>query len=198
MFHSAQRTIFTIVAVAWFSVTSALATSIAPGVDLFAAVPGDAFGNGSQWDFHSTPIPADFFGPGSDPFVDLVPLAGNPTGPGNIDTRVERLDGIDPFNFGDGPQTIDIELVELSLRSVAPISFGFNGRASTELWDLYVTLSGAQPVGGMDVDHSQTNGGTFDATLPVQPRFTFSKVINPLDIRVYDTISGGFAPFDFQ
>ena len=45
MYHSAQRTIFTIFAVAWLSIPAALATSIAPGVDLFAAVPGDAFGH---------------------------------------------------------------------------------------------------------------------------------------------------------
>ena len=195
MYHSANRTIFAIFVVALFSVTPALATSIAPGVDLFAAVAGDGFGNGSQWDFSSMPIPADFFWPGSDPFNDLVPLEGNPSGPGNIDTRVQRLDGINPFNFPDGPQTIDIEIVELSLTSVDPITVSINSGASTELWYVEMDLSGIQPTGGMDVDHSQTNGGTFDATVPVQPLFTFTRVSNPIDVRVLDTVAEGVGPF---
>ena len=182
---------------ALFSVTPALATPIAPGVDLFAAVPGDGFGNGSQWDFSSMSIPADFFWPGSDPFHDLVPLEGDPTGPGNIDTRVERLDGINPFPVGAPAQPIDIELVALSLKSVDPITVSMNGGASTELWDVYMDLSGPQPIGTMDVDHAQANGGAFDAILPVQPRFTFVRVGN-LDVRVLDTVAEGIWPFHLE
>ncbi len=198
MYKSANRTIITIVVLALLSVTPALATPIAPGLDLWTAVPGDTLGNGSQWDFRTLAIPADFFGPGSDPFVGLILLEGEPIGPGNIDTHLERLDGIDPFNFGDGPQPIDIEIVALSLKSIDPIIVSFNGGASTELWDSYLTIPRAQPLGAMDVDHSQTNGGTFDATIHLLPVFVFSNVANPIDIRVFDYLLEGASPFVFQ
>ena len=93
----------------------AWADAIAPGFDLYVTDPDTTF-----VDFGPSPIPADFFCPGSNPFVGIVPLQGVPLTPfipglGDTDTIVERLDGIDPFDVPTGVDTIDIELVALSL-----------------------------------------------------------------------------------
>lgn len=76
----------------------------------------NAAGIGPGFDLFSTP--------GFDFTVDLgggpvdIPMIGDPKGPGNTDTIVHRKQGIGEFDF---PQTIDIELVGLSLKSVDPI-----------------------------------------------------------------------------
>jgi len=134
-----------------------LATSIAPGFDLFMTDPGSTF--------------VDLTGIGAG----IVPLRGNAIGPGNTDTIVERLDGINPFNVGD-TDTIDIEIVALSLVSVDPITIG------TADFDLDVTLSGnPQVIGSMTITHGQPNGGTFSAVLPVDTIVTLTDVSNPLN-----------------
>ena len=63
-----------------------------------------------------------------------------------------------------------------------------------------MTLSGVQPTGGMDVDHAQANGGTFDATLHVRPIFTFTKVDPPPlgGVGVLDTVLEGIPAFDLE
>jgi len=131
----------------------ALATSIDPGFDLFRTVtPGTVVNLG---------------------VLGLVELEGLPIGPGNTDTIVERLGGIDPFNVTDLNVLIDIQLVELSLQSVDPVDIG-----GTD-FDLVVTeLPSA--IGQMFVSHEVADGGTFDASLPVEALLTFTEVGNPL------------------
>ena len=130
----------------------ASATSIDPGFDLFATSEGTVVDLGG---------------------LGLVELEGVPIGPGDTDTIVERLDGIDPFNVG-GVATIDIELVALSLRSVAPVNLG-----GTD-FDLFVTEL-PSPIGTMTVRHDVADGGLFDALLPVEALLTFTEVGNPLN-----------------
>ncbi len=151
----------------------ASATLIDPGFDLFATSEG-------------TVVDLGGFG--------LVELEGVPIGPGNTDTIVERLDGSDPFNVGD-TVIIQIELVALSLRSVAPVDIG------GDLFDIFVVelppLS--IPIGTMTVRHEVADGGTFDASLPVNALLTLTEVGNPLntmDLGFFDvfvTINGAWS-----
>ncbi len=125
------------------------ATEIFPGFDLFATAPSPP----NPQTFVDLTIP-------SGGLVGIVPLEGAPVGPGDTDTIVERKTGSGPpFNVGD-VAVIDIELVALSLRSVAPVDLGGT------LFDMDV-ISGsllgepANPIGQMTVTHSDPNGGTF-------------------------------------
>lgn len=149
----------------------ATATPIDPGFDLFQTATG------------STSVLLDPDGPGGiDPFAVLLrgePLAnlGAPfVNLGPTDTIVKRKQGIAPFDVGDSAP-IDIEIVALSLRSVAPVDLGGT------LFDLDViggSLLGVQsPLGQMTVNHTHAFGGTFDALLPVSALLTFTEVGNP-------------------
>ena len=155
----------------------AFSTSLGPGVDLLALTDGRI----------DPVMPADFFDPGSDPFSDSIGLGGNPTGPADTDTIVERLGGTTPpFDQSNpGPQPISIELVELSLVSLAPITVTYAG-GSTENWDVAVTLSPTPaPLGQMTVTHEQPNGGSYTATLPVLPRLVFTRQSDGM-VRMWD------------
>ena len=135
----------------------------------------------------STPIDPgfDLFSTVGPTFVDLggtigiVGLEGVPIGPGTTDTIVERKEGLASGTSG----TIDIELVALSLRSVAPVNIGGT------LFDLDV-ISGSllgepdNPLGNMTITHNDPNGGTFVAVLPVDAKLTFTDVGNPLNTNV--------------
>jgi hypothetical protein len=161
--------------------TAVRASDVAAGHDAWLVPEGNA-----THDFAATPIPADFFEPGSDPFVDQVFFAGSGTGPCG-DMLVERkapLSLPDPLPSGD---TVDIEIVALSLRSVNPITVTSNGGQDPEEWDVDVELSAnPQTTGSMTVTRTHDNGGAFDSVLPVIPRFTFTEVNPPNDTRVLD------------
>ncbi len=136
----------------------------------------------TQFDFCNDPIPADFFNPGSEPFEGRIYFQGSsPTSP---DTVVRRSGAM----LLDGPpETIPIELVELSLTSCAPITVT-DASGGTSLWNVEVGLSPTPvPPGQMTAVKTHPNGGTFDATFPVQPRFVFTEVGNPTNVRVLDT-----------
>ncbi len=141
----------------------------------------------------ATPIPADYFAIGSDPFSGIVCLEGlslnDPLFPG-ADTLIERPNG-DPFDRCDLPSlttqvTVPIQIQQLSLQSVAPITVTFGG-LNPEPWDVFVDLSTLpQPMGSLTATKEHCNGGTYISTLPVQPRFTFTRVgggppVSPLD-----------------
>lgn len=123
-------------------------------------------------------IPLDFFAPGSEPFTGTVVFQGEPLGtyfacPGPIDptdTIVRRLNNA----VFPGGETIPIELVQLSLVSVNPITVTYSGGPS-ELWDVQVTLPVPQP-GSMVIQKTHPNGGVFNAQFQVRPQFTFTRV----------------------
>lgn len=146
----------------------------------------------------SPAIPADFFGPGSDPFIGQVCFtgvpAGNPFFP-DADTVVRRLGTLnDRCSLTDAPSN-QIEIVALSLVSVAPISVVVNSVA--ELWDVAVDLSSVPaPLGDLVATRTHCNGGTYTSTLHVQPRFTFTKAEDPGmgTIQVLDTGLEGIDP----
>jgi cysteine-rich repeat protein len=144
-----------------------------PGTDYFETPSG-----ATTWQIpQDTPIPADFFGDGCEPFAGSVPLQGVPITPGDTADTVVQRNG--PVNLPDplpSSGTVPIEIVALSLHSVAPITVTCPGGPT--LWDVRVDLSPSlsQPPGSMTVKKTHGNGGTFDATLPVVPRFVFTPV----------------------
>ncbi|MCP4593702.1 MAG: hypothetical protein GY842_23445 [bacterium] len=153
----------------------------------------------------SPPIPADFFGPGSEPFEGQVclmgePLTGTPWGDWEVaDTLVLR--SADPFDRCEVPspdeRVVDIEIVALNLRSIEPITVMIN--AMPTQWDVSVDLSDTPaPMGQLGARKTHCNGGTYWSTLPVQPRFTFSRVDIPGEIQVLDTALHGIAPVMLQ
>lgn len=176
--------------------TPAVADDVLPGIDLFKTPPGstsDAFNTAAG----GTALPAGFFEPGSDPFTGVVNLQGNPLGGafGMADTIVERQ-AIAPFPmcpFTAPP--IPIEIKALDLVSSSPITVTFNGGQNPELWDVRVCLSDLpQPQGTMTINHTHSNGGTFDSSLPVQPKFIFTPVVPGPPPVVLDTGVEGLPP----
>lgn len=117
------------------------------------------------------PIPADFFEPGSEPFEGVVQFGGGAIDPGvgDADTIVRRLAPLELFDVGS-TDVILIEMVSLSLKSVAPITAA--GRA----WNVELTVPPPDPDGTMIVRKTHPTGGTFDATIYVQPVFVFTRV----------------------
>lgn len=146
----------------------------------------------------SPAIPADFFGPGSDPFTGSVCLQGadlnDPNFPG-ADTVINR--SADPFGNCEAPSpvqvSVDIEVVALSLVGTSPMTITYNGGAGSEQWDVAVDLSPTvtPPPGTLTAVKSFCNGGTFTSSLNVQPRFTFTEVGSPSNVRVLDTGAEG-------
>jgi len=152
------------------------------------------------------PIPAGFFDPGSDPFTGTVCLRGVPLGIpqyGDADTLISR--SADPFDRCDlpsgTPSTVNIEIVALSLESVDPMTVTHNGGQSPEAWEVTVDLSPgglppSTPPRTLTATKTHCNGGTYTSRLYVQPRFTFTKVSNPSEVRVLDTGMTGTPPVE--
>lgn len=124
------------------------------------------------------PIPADFFGPGSLPFEGPIRFQGDPSGitppcsgdPGQTDTLIERLG---PAHLDDPPSTVQvpIEMVQLSLQSVQPITVDGSG-----LWNVHLGLEPSEiNAGSMTITRSNSSGGTFSAFVNLHPVLTFEK-----------------------
>ncbi|MFQ5495395.1 MAG: hypothetical protein ACE5EX_08445, partial [Phycisphaerae bacterium] len=153
----------------------------------------------------SPPIPADFFAPGSDPFTGTICLEGVPLGTtafgsfGDADTIIQRsADPFDPAAPATLPATaqpVSIEVVALSMVGTGPITVTFNGGQNPEDWDTAVDLSSVTPAAGtLTATKTHCNGGTYTSIMNVQPRFTFTKVLDPVQVRVLDTGLAGITP----
>lgn len=141
-----------------------------PGYDLFETDPAT-----TQLTFEGpTALPPGFFGSVSDPFVGQVHLAGAPLDSfmkqrvGDADTVVRRLSGT-PAD----PSIAPIELVELSLQSVEPITVTYGGGQVPEQWTLEVSPSPTVPSQGAI---AVSEKGTFDSKLQVVPLLTFTRL----------------------
>lgn len=164
-----------------------------PLADPFATISAP-YPDGSWFDFGGgglPPLPADFFGPGSDPFEGHVAFEGEPfdtPGFGDASSLVLRSDqplppDAPPMSTG----AVDIEIVELSLRSVEPIQVTYNGGMNPEPWDVRVSLSPLVPSPGQLVAFkTHDNGGTFESVFFVQPLFVFTRPTDGLEL-VLDT-----------
>ncbi|MHC4063200.1 MAG: hypothetical protein ACYSUI_01680 [Planctomycetota bacterium] len=161
-------------------------TIIPPGDDGWRTADQETF-----YDFSTVPIPAGFFGLGSDPFTELIELAGQtletqPPGVLDpIDTIIRRTEPTADLDLG--PDTVAVEVVALSLVSLAPITVTFNGGLDPELWDVDVCLSSTvpQPEGTMTIIKTSSDGGTFTSLMPIRPQFTFTRQ-GPFEVVVLD------------
>ncbi len=160
----------------WLTPAPASASPIAPGFDLFTS--NDVLGNslGASVDLGSLGL--GVVGLEGLPFpFPPIPL------PFPVDTIVERLGGIGPFDPPGGFQTVDIEIVALSLISTDPIDLAPLG--GPFIWvfaDLFTVINkdGIIPglpqfdllppsIGKMEIRHefgplpSDDFGGTFDS-----------------------------------
>ena len=172
-------------------------TSGPPYYDAWITAEDETLEHQFNDDYPQSPaIPAGFFGTGSDPFEGSVYLRGEPLGPtefgdfGSADTLVRRA--AEPFHRCDlpsaTPATVDAEVVALNLKSTQPITVTYNGGQDPEEWDVAVDLSDIAPAAGsVDAVKTHCNGGTYTSILHVQPRFTFTKVADPGQVRVLDT-----------
>jgi hypothetical protein len=93
---------------------------------------------------------------------------------GDTDTIVQRLDPLPALTVG-GTGTTRIQITALSLDSVSPLSLGGS------FFDVFVHLDPAvtQGIGSMTISQTNSNGGTFNAILPVDALLTFTQVGNP-------------------
>ncbi|WDE02657.1 PEP-CTERM sorting domain-containing protein [Thalassomonas actiniarum] len=106
----------------------------------------------------------DFSFPGSPmPEIGIVDFIGDPAGPGNTDTLVRRLD--DAVLPGEGSSdTIDVELVALSLASADPVDIG-----GTD-FDLSIALTPTMPSLGqltLTLDDEAAVSGSFESFFDV-------------------------------
>jgi len=155
------------------------ANVINSGIDLFTTPPGGA----TFTDFSATPLPPGFFDPGSDPFTGRVEFQGAPlqTDPpgilGPTDTIVRRKGSAILPEPGSSAK-VPIEILALSLQSVAPITVTYSS-GRPEQWEVKTCLSSApQDSGAMTIQAGQCpgEGGTFTAMLPVLPRLIFTRL----------------------
>jgi len=179
---------------------------INPGMDLWTTPPGGV----SYQEFPpSNPLPPGFFGPGSDPFIGHLELQGDPlqTMPpgilGPADTIVVRPQIAElPSN-----NIVPVQIVALSLVSIQPITVTYDGGQNPELWDVRVSLSSsnAQPQGQIIIQAGpcDNGGGTFESTLPVLPRFVFTRVgdgsnvvVDPGPPIIFQSADGFWLPHD--
>lgn len=117
------------------------------------------------------PIPPDFFGPGSLPFEGTVQFGGDPADPATTpaDTIVQRLA---PATLPlPGSNTVPIEIVELRLQSVAPITVNTPGGPTQ--WDVEMRLVPGGPHSGAAQLFRDFSGNTFGYQFQIQPLFTF-------------------------
>jgi hypothetical protein len=139
-------------------------------------------GNGESFhNFAASPIPAGFFGPGSDQYTQSVPLVGVPLQPlvNDIDTIIHRNDDVWT------PGATSLTMTALNLKSINNITVTYGG-SNPESWSVRVNLSDFKSsTGSMSIN----SGGTFDSSLKVWPKFTFTRVSDGTQ-RVLDTGSG--------
>lgn len=156
---------------------AAQSTYIPAGDDKF-----ETTNNGETYhNFQASPIPANFFDPGSNAYSGVVPLEGVPIpGQGDVDTIIHRNQ--DVFT----PGSTSITMTALSLKGINPITVTYTGGGS-ESWTVRVGLSDFQASTGT---MSFSSGSSFDSSLKVWPKFTFTRVSDGA-VRVLDTGGSG-------
>ncbi|HEU4713934.1 MAG TPA: hypothetical protein VFS76_20375 [Pyrinomonadaceae bacterium] len=148
---------------------------VAAGNDEFeTAGDGETYHN-----FQGAPIPAGFFGAGSYAYGGNVALVGVPLVAGStVDTVIERQATV----WSAGGST-PIVMTGLSLKSTTPITVTFDNGTPAQQWDVAVGLSAYKTSGGT----MTINATSFDSTLKVWPKFTFTRVGGGSGPLVWDT-----------
>ena len=174
-------------AMVW-GIAGAVAQVIPPGTDCLETTAGSTwveFGGAGNL----PPLPADFFFPGSEPFEGTIDLRGDPLPGyvGSVNTLVERKE---PAFVSSGPATIQVELIELRLVSVAPISVG-DGMGGQVLYNVGIALNPNTPSEGfMTIEETMPSlGGQFSLDagqgggINVYARFNFFEEIGRASCR---------------
>ena len=157
---------------------AAMSTFIPAGNDEFETTSnGETYHN-----FQASPVPAGFFGTGSKQYAGLVPLVGVPLNPAVSDTDTIIHRNQDVLT----PGTTSITMTGLNLKSINPITVSYTD-GHTENWSVRVNLSDFKTSGG---SMSFSDGGTFDSSLSVYPKFTFTRVSDGA-VKVLDTGGSG-------
>ena len=169
---------------------AATATIVIPeGVDLFVVESATANFAGPY------AIPADFFGPGSDPFTGVVAMQGVPADPDpNCQAPPDPAEVIikrnAPINLPDPPasQSIPIEIVQLKLVSVTPITVTFNGGMDPELWKIEIVPipippvpPPVPPIREIIIVRDKDKGGDFTTTYEYDLILRITREIAPFD-----------------
>lgn len=142
--------------------------------------------NGETYhNFANAPIKAGFFtsvgGSPSKAYAGNVPLEGVPLGGefGNTDTVIHRGACSVPCNTA-------IQMTKLNLKSISTITVTYQND-TTETWNVKVGLSTLKAsTGTMSIN----SGGTFDSSLGVWPKFTFTRTSDNQTLE-YDTGGSG-------
>lgn len=159
--------------------------NIPAGVDLLVTLPGSTVNFSGPFE-----IPADFFGPGSDPFTGSVAVQGVPidsdpncqADPAPAEIIIKRNS---PFDLSELPssQTVEIELVQLSLRSVSPIPVSFNQGARIEEWEFEIVPVLPPPAPPelrvLDLERDQEYGGSFSTTYEYDFIIIMQRLVDP-------------------
>jgi len=157
---------------------AAQSTFIQHGDDEFETTAnGETYHN-----FAASPVPANFFGPGSNQYTGVVPVEGVPINlaVSDVDTVIHRNQDVWT------PGTTTLTMTGLNLKSINPITVTYTGGGS-EAWNVRVNLSDTKAsTGSMTIG----SGGTFDSSLKVWPKFTFTRVSDGLT-KVLDTGGSG-------
>jgi hypothetical protein len=146
--------------------------TITHGSDLFQTA-----GDGST--YAQVDVPAGFFCTGSAAFSGTVTLAGAPvaTSPanvlGNTDTVVERLSDT-TFNSSN-VATVNAIVRVANFKSTSPITV--SGCSGSVYWDVKSSAAPTQSAFTMTLYRSSSTatGGTFDSTVTINPRLTFTQ-----------------------
>jgi len=131
---------------------------------------GETTGNGETYhNFQASPVPAGFFGTGSQQYAGLVPLVGVPLQPlvNDVDTIIHRNSDVLT------PGSTTITMTAMNLKSINPITVSYDD-GHTESWSVKVNLSDFKTSGGSMTFNS--DGSSFDSSLSVYPKFTFTRV----------------------
>jgi hypothetical protein len=99
-----------------------------------------------------------------------VNFEGLPFGPGYTDTIVQRNE---EANLSLGPDTIEVEIVALSLKSVNPVVINFPLIGVPIPFDIFVTLNNSILSGGQMTITGDENGGEFESTFNSNVVFSF-------------------------
>jgi len=197
-----SRTAFLTATLLFFIDQPAFPFTISAGYDIFRTT-------GAGKDFSQTPIPGNFFDPGSSAFSGVMVLGGlpitnfmgiplpspSPTTPENqVDTIIHRMGNASLAGIGSDA-TIPVQMVALSLQSVAPIEI-VNSFGVTEFWDVVINAPN-NPIDLMTIHQNSINGGTYDALIPVDGIFTFTRQSDNA-VRVLDAAAAGLPTLIFE
>lgn len=119
--------------------------------------------------FDTLNLPAGFFGAGSKAYSGTVYFTGDPASGNEYDTKINRTKDVD---LSSGSGTTPLVVADLRLKSVSPITVTYDDGHS-EQWDVYVTLSSAQGSTGSMTISGGRDGGSFNSSLDIVPKFNF-------------------------